>query len=474
MQIQESFQQARQWLSQGMLAQSQEMLDSLRREFEQQPPSPRDDLELWKGLLALAQARQDADAVHEAVPRLLQAGRQSFEFDSPQMGALLHEAAQALASIGSGSDAETFFTQAYRRLPEDSASRFGYSYRLAFFYASYGHISHALSWARDAVKHSLELGPEQKMLAQRCMASLLDAEGKSLEALGLRQQIQALTGSTSPWISVDQARSQRRLGAASKAEGHYREALQALPVEERPRIYRELALTALSRRDLAGAEAALVEGLAGADPVSFEAQLLRLEQARLWQFQGRFPECQAVVAEILALWSERFKPQHPLCLKLHEVLIEINILQRDFLQALERCKKRLRLAADAYGSHHPSVARALYWMAQVWSHQGCREEAKQALTQAQMIWDEWNEPCEIERAQVHFGQGLILAEELEFYKAEDEIRKACDIVEQGAGDQSPALGTFLAGLSEVHRVTGRDRQSQEAAQKSQELLRPKR
>jgi tetratricopeptide (TPR) repeat protein len=113
-------------------------------------------------------------------------------------------------------------------------------------------------------------------------------------------------------------------------------------------------------------------------------------------------------------------------------------------------------------------------MAQVWSHQGRREEAKQALTQARMIWDEWNEPCEIELAQVHFGQGLILVEELEFYKAEDEIRKACEIVEQGAGEQSPALGIFLAGLSEVHRVTGRDRQSQEAAQKSQELLRPKR
>lgn len=474
MQIQDSLLQARQWLAQGRLKECQEMLMSLRRQFEQTAPPPQDDLELWKGLLALAQARRDPVAVQEAIPKVLQAGRQVYDFDSTAMGSLMHQAAQALASVGSGSEAETFFTQAYRRLPEDVGVRYRYALGLAFFYASYGHRPHAHSWARDAVKHSLELGPQEQLQAQRAAAALLDLEGKSLEAIALRQQAQVAAGTPSPWVAIDQARSQRRLGWASKAEVHYREALELLPTEEKPRIFRELALTLLSRRDLAGAEACLSEGLALADPVAFEAQLLRLEQARLWQYQGRFPETKAVIEEVLALWGERFGVAHPLCLKLHEVLIELKILQRDFLGALEVCKKRLQLAAQTYGSHHPSVARALFWMAQVWNYQGARDEARQALRQAEMIWDEWNEPDEVERALVHYAQGLMLSQDLEFYKAEDEMRKACDILEHGMGEQCSALGYFLSGLSEVHKVTGRDRQSQEEAQRSQELLRPRR
>ena len=47
------------------------------------------------------------------------------------------------------------------------------------------------------------------------------------------------------------------------------------------------------------------------------------------------------------------------------------------------------LGGRAYGGEHPCVARALYWMAQVWLYEGAREQAKVALTQAQMIWDEW-------------------------------------------------------------------------------------
>jgi hypothetical protein len=51
-------------------------------------------------------------------------------------------------------------------------------------------------------------------------------------------------------------------------------------------------------------------------------------------------------------------------------------------------------------------------MSQVWVHEGERENAKQALTQAQMIWDEWADFAEVERALIHFGLGLIQADEL--------------------------------------------------------------
>ena len=468
MDVQQSLSQARQWLAQGLLSEAQEMLDSLRRQFEQEEsPSPAGVAELWRGMLALAEARRDAAAVQDAVPRMLQAGRQVHEFDSEAMGSLLHAAAQALASVGAGADAETFFTQAYRRLPEGDAVRFEYALRLAFFYASYGHLDHAIRWAQDAVGRAT---PDNLERAQRSLANLLDARGKSLEAQKIRQEMVT----RDPWILVEQARSQRRLGWASKAEPLYREALKQLPASASTRIARELALTLLSRRDIGGAQAVLQEALQSGDPVSFEHQLVRLELARLGQFEGRFAETETVVQEVLASWGERYGAHHPLCLKLSEVLIELSILRRDFLPARVRCQQRLKLAAEHYGSDHPSVARALYWMSQVYSHKGERENAQQALHQAQLIWDLYDEPCEVERAQVHYGMGLNMADQMEFYRAEDEVRKACDLVEQGLGDHSPTLGLFLAGLSEIHRVTGRDRQSQEVAQRSQELLRPKR
>lgn len=473
MQIEASLAQARQWFSEGLFAQAQEMLESLRRQFEQAAPAPALVLDMWRGLLTVAQARSDDRAVQEAVPKLLQAGREQFDFDSEQMGALLHHAGQALAAIGAGSDAETFFTQAYRRLPETPQAKFDYACQLAYFYASYNHLDHALRWGKDAQARASN--STQKMLAERCVAALLDAQGKSLEAAGFRQQAQNTLSDQNPaWLLVDQARGQRRLGLASRADSLYREAVRLLPDGDKARIYRELALNLLSRRDLAGAEAALVEGIQWVNPVSFEGQLLRAEQARLWQYQGRFNEAEQVIVEVLASWTERFLAHHPLCLRLREVLVELAILRRDYLQGLQKASEILQTASAAYGSEHPSVARALYWMSQVWVHEGERENAKQALTQAQMIWDEWADFAEVERALIHFGLGLIQADELEFYKAEEEVRKACELVEQRSlGENATVLGHFLAALGDIHRVTGRDRQSQEAAQRSQELLRPR-
>ncbi|MBS2039558.1 hypothetical protein JST97_31515 [bacterium] len=473
MQAQASLKQAREWLSQGMFAEAWEMLLSLRREFEANPPDKPLLLDMWRGLLTLAQARSDARMVQEIVPKMLQAGREQFEFDSSQMGALLHHAGQALAAIGAGSDAETFFMQAYRRLPDEKKPRHDYGLQLAYFYASYGHLDQALRWAKEAAGKSSS--PEELMLAHRAICCFYDAQGKSLEAAGLRQQGQASIPDQNPgWILIDQARSQRRLGLASRADALYREGLAHLPDGDKARIYREIALNLLSRRDLAGAEAALVEGAQWVNPVSFEAQLLRAEQARLWQFQGRFAETETVVQEILALWCERFSPHHPVCLRLREVLVEISILRRDWMQGIGRAEELLRISAGAYGSEHPCVARALYWMGQVWLYEGAREQAKQAFVQAQMIWDEWGDFSEVERALIHFGLGLIFADELEFYKAEDEMKKACDLIEQrGLGNQALVLGHLLSARGDICRVTGRDRQAQECGQRSQELLRPK-
>jgi hypothetical protein len=473
MQIEASLAQARQWFAEGLFAQAQEMLESLQRQFEQETPALPLVLDLWRGLLAVAQARSDARAIQQAVSKLLQAGREQFDFDSEQMGALLHHAGQALAAIGAGSDAETFFTQAYRRLPDTPQAKFDYACQLAYFYASYNHLDYAMRWAREAQGRAADSA--QKMLAERCVAALLDAQGKSLEAAGFRQQVQNTLSDQNPaWLLVDQARGQRRLGLASRADGLYREAVRLLPDGDKARIYRELALNLLSRRDLAGAETALLEGMQWVNPVSFEGQLLRAEQARLWQYQGRFAEAEQVILEVLATWNERFLTHHPLCLRLREVLIELAILRRDYLQALEKAGDLLKSMASAYGSEHPGVARALYWMAQVWMHEGEREKAKQALIQAQMIWDEWADISDVERALIHFGLGLIQADELEFYKAEEELRRACELIEQrGLGENATVLGHFLASLGDIHRITGRDRQSQEAAQRSQELLRPR-
>jgi len=473
MQIEASLAQARQWLSEGLISEAYEMLLSLRRQFEQEAPAAPLLLDMWRGLLTLAQARSDARLVQEVVPKMLQAGRDQFEFDSSQMGSLLHHAGQALAAIGAGADAETFFMQAYRRLPDLPKARYDYGLQLAYFYASYGHIDQALRWAKDAAGKASN--PEELMLAHRAICCFYDAQGKSLEAAGLRQQGQTSMPDQSPgWLLIDQARSQRRLGLASRADALYREAVGHLPDSDKARVYREIALNLLSRRDLAGAEAALVEGMNWVNPVSFEGQLLRAEQARLWQFQGRFPDTEAVVQEILALWSERFAPHHPLCLRLREVLVELSILRRDWMQGLARAQDLLRVSSGAYGGEHPSVARALYWMAQVWLYEGTREHAKVALTQAQMIWEEWADFAEVERALIDFGMGLIFADELEFYKAEDEMKKSCDLIEQrGLGDQALVLGHLLSARGDICRITGRDRQAQDCLQRSQELLRPK-
>lgn len=473
MQAEASLVQARQWLSEGLYQQAYEMLLSLRREFEEQPPSPALQLDMWRGLLTLAQARSDANLVQELVPKLLQSGRDQFEFDSGQMGALLHHAGQALAAIGAGSDAETFFLQAYRRLPETPKVRYDYALQLAYFYASYGHVDQAMRWVKDAAGRVSN--HEEMMLVHRAICSFYDAQGKSMEASGLRQQGQSSIPDQNPaWLLIDQARSQRRLGLASRADALYREAVGHLPDSDKARIYREIALNLLSRRDLAGAEAALVEGMQWVNPVSFEGQLLRAEQARLWQFQGRFTDTEVVVSEVLALWSERFSPHHPLCLRLREVLVELAILRRDWMQGLARAQELLRISSGSYGGEHPCVARALYWMGQVWLYEGAREQAKQAFLQAQLIWDEWADFAEVERALIHFGLGLIFADELEFYKAEDEMKKSCDLIEQrGLGDGALVLGHLLSARSDICRITGRDRQAQECGQRSQELLRPK-
>lgn len=473
MEAKASLAQARQWVSEGLYPQAYEMLESLRRQFETEAPPPPLALDLWRGLLTVAQARADAALVQAAVPKLLQCGREIFEFDSQQMGALLHQSGQALAAIGAGSDAETFFTQAYRRLPDTHEARFNYACQLAYFYASYGHLDHATRWAKDAQQRAAD--STQRMLAERCLAGLLDIQGKSLEASGFRQNAQhALSDQNPAWLLVDQARSQRRLGLASRADGYYREAARLLPDSDKARIYRELALNLLSRRDLAGAEQALKDGAQFVNEVSFEGQLLRAEQARLWQYQGRFAEAETAIAEVLAAWNERFLPHHPLCLRLREMLIELTLLRRDFGSALQKAGELLKSCAESYGSEHPSVARALYWMAQVWMHEGERERAKQALLQAQMIWEEWADHPEVERALIHYAMGLIFADELEFYKAEEEMAKAISLLEQrGLGNQAVVLGHILAGASEVYRITGRDRQAQEAANRSQELLRPK-
>lgn len=476
MDVDSSFQQAREWLAQGLIAEAKEMLFSVRRQLESESAPPPQMLQLWRGLLAIGQYLNDGQLVQEMVPKLLQLGRDLLEFDSQAMGSLLHEAGKALACAGAGADAETFFMQAYRRLPQEPRVKFDYALRLTYFYATYGHPEHALRWAKDAVLKSASLPEADRILAQRAVASLTDHLGKSMDALGLRQAaLNALTSVNPAYLMLDQARSQRRLGWASKAEPLYREALRLLPEKERPRLYRELALCQLSRRDLAGAESTLREGMQNCESVSFAHQLMRAEQARLWQYQGRFAEADTALQEILALWSERFQPHHPLCLRLREVQAELCILRRDFRAALARSQELLKTASEAYGCEHPSVARALYWMAQTWTYEGEREKARQALAQARAIWDSWEDVSDAERAQLHFALGLLRADELEFYLAEEELRKACDLVEQqGMGSEAALLGYIMGGLSEIHRITGRDRQSQEAAQRSQELLRPRR
>jgi tetratricopeptide (TPR) repeat protein len=468
MDIPSSLEQARQWLREGLFAQAEEMLSSLRRQLEAEP-QPKVLLEVFRGLLAVAEIRGQASSVQEIVPKMLQTGREIFDFDSQPMGDLLHQAGKALASAGAGADAETFLLQAYRRLPQDRLVKFQWALRLGYFYASFGHPGHGLRWAKDAETKAETA--EEKELATRAVASLLDAIEKGLEAQALRQPLL----DHSPWMALDQARSQRRLGWASKADNLYRKALPGLPPKEQPRVYRELALTRLSRRDLAGAEQALVEGLQLCPTTSFEHHLLRAEQARLWQYQGRFAEAETVLREVLANWHERFQPHHPLCLKLSEVLVELGILKRDFSGALLSAQELLKTASQAYGEDHPSVARGLFWMALVWLYQNERPLAKQALVQAQFIWDQWEDVSDVERAQIHFGMGLVLVDELEFYPAEEQLRKAMELVEQqGLGGESAMFGYLLQGLSEVHKVTGRDRQAQEAADKSQELLRPRR
>jgi tetratricopeptide (TPR) repeat protein len=276
------------------------------------------------------------------------------------------------------------------------------------------------------------------------------------------------------WLLLDQARSQRRLGWAGKAADLYRAALPLLPEGERARIYRELALTLLSRRDLAGAAAALQEGLSLTDATSFAAALLRAEQARLAQFEGRFAEVEPALLEVLSSWEERYQPYHPLCLRLREVLVELCILRRDWATGLQRARQLVVLANQDPTCCAPRVARGLYWMAMVWLYQGDRESAKQALYQAQLLWDSWLDLWDVERAQIGYGSGLVTMDEMEFYKAEDYVRKACDMVEQGFSEQSVALGFFFTGLAEIHKVTGRERQAQEVSQRAQELLRPKR
>jgi len=473
MDFEASLKQARQWVSEGLLSQAQEMLDSLRRQSEEQPPAPALNLDLWRGILVVATQRCDAAQIQEAVPKLLQAGRALFEFDSEPMGALLHQAGQSLAAIGAGSDAETFLTQAYRRLPDTPQAKFDYACQLVYFYAAYGFLEHALRWAKDAQGRAQDSA--QRMLIERAIACLYDALGKSAEAAGFRQQTQNTISDQNPaWLLVDQARSQRRMGLASRADGYYREAVRLLPDSDKARIYRELALNLLNRRDLAGAEAALVEGMQWVSAVSFEGQLLRAEQARLWQYQGRFGEAEPILQEVLSSWSERFQAHHPLCLRLREVLVEFEILRRNFGLALARAGEILQLASAAHGSEHPAVARALYWMALVFGYEGEREKARQALVQAQNIWEAWADSSELERALIHYGLGLIQAEELEFYRAEEELQKASLLIEQrGLGENASVRGHFLAALSDIHRITGRDRQSQEEAQRSQELLRPR-
>jgi tetratricopeptide (TPR) repeat protein len=469
-----SFRQAREWLQSGQIEPAHEMLQSLRRQFEGSEPSRELQLELWRGLLTVAQALSDGTMVQEVVPKLLQLGREMFEFESQQMGSLLHQAGQALAATGAGGDAETFFTQAYRRLPSATLAKHRYAQELGFFYALYGHHEFALRWVSEASLSAAELGPAERVLAARSAAAILDVTEKSLEAQAVRQQAMTVDPEESRgWLLVDQARGQRRLGWASKAEALYREALQHLPLAEQPRIWRELALTLLSRRDLAGADAALEAGLAVAQPVSFLGQLLRAEQARLYQFQGRFGDAERILLEVLASWEERYQAHHPICLRLREPLIELCILRRDFVAAMDRARKLLQIVADRYGSAHAGIARALFWMAQVFNYEGNRDGAKQALEQADIIWEDWVDLWEVERAQILFGLGLIFADELEFYRAEDEVRRACEMVEQGCSSKAVVLGHFLAGLSDIHRVTGRDRQSQEAAERSQELIRPK-
>lgn len=472
MDIPSTLQQARDWLGQGLLEEAEELLFSLRRQFESEPGDPHQMLEMWRGALAVAQARRDIRTTHDVVPRMIQAGRQVFEFDSEPMGQLMHQAGLALACVGSGADSEMFFQQALRRLGDDPVRRYGYARGLTNFYACYGHYEVALSWARQAV--TLSTQPAEQVQAQRAVALLMDLLGKGLEALALRQQAMTQDPSSRAWLLVDQARGQRRLGWASKAETYYLEALELLPGEEKPRMYRELALARLSRRDLAGAEEALQQGKAVCEATTFEHHLLRAEQARLWQFQGRFAESQAALGEVLASWGERFQPHHPLCLRLREVEVEQLILRRDFVVARERAREMLVLASGAFGCEHPSVARALYWMAQTFMYEGERQAAHQVLRQANKIWQDFGDVDDIEWAQIGFGMGLMQADDLEFYKAEDEIRQACDMVERSLGTESSALGHFFNGLSDVHRVTGRERQAQEMAQKAQELLRPRR
>ena len=472
MDVKTTLQQARDWLAQGLLEEAEELLFSLRRQFELEEGDPKDTLEMWRGALAVAQARRDIRTTHDVVPRMIQAGRQIFEFDSEPMGHLMHQAGLALACVGSGADSEMFFQQALRRLGEDPAQRYHYARGLTNFYSCYGHYEVALRWAREAA--SLATDPVEQARAQRAVALLMDLLGKGLEALALRQQAMLHDPEGRGWFLVDQARSQRRLGWASKAEPYYLEALEVLPPPERPRIFRELALTRLSRRDLTGAEQALEMGKQHCDTTAFEHHLLRAEQARLWQFQGRFAESDAVLAEVLASWGERYQPQHPLCLRVREVQIEQLILRRDFAAARERARQMLVLASSSHGENHPSVARALYWMAQTWIFEGERQPAQQVLQQANKIWEEFGDVDDLELGQIRYGLGLMQADDLEFYKAEDEIRQACDMLERSLGSETAALGHFLNGLSEVQRVTGRERQAQEAAQKAQELLRPRR
>lgn len=459
--------EARAALAAGRAEAALELLQAVRSEYDRQPTPAALQLEVWRGLLAVAHFQADAAAVQEAVQMTMQLGRELCAFDSQELGSILHQAALALASVGAGGDAETFFMQAFRRLPDDARAQFDYLCGVIRFYSLYGYVEYASRWSGRA----RELAPDAESIQalERMQALLMDAEGKGVQANTLRAQ----SPTTDAWKLLDQARSQRRLGWASKADPLFTAAMSDLPDSQRPLVARELALTRLSRRDVMGAQNALFEAEAELDPVTFEAQLLVAERARLLQFQGMFAEAEALWLEVIASWDERFGPGHPLTLRLRERLVELCILRRTYLPGIGRCKEMLKDAATRFGAGSLPVARALYWMALVWSASGNRDGMRQALKQAREIWDEQGDLWDVERAQVHYATGMLLADEMEFYRAEEEIRKAIDMTESCCGDKLALLGTFLNGLADIQKITGRDRGAQESAARAQELLRPK-
>jgi len=475
MQVQQSLEQAREWLAQGLLKECYEMLQSLEREFEQNKPEPSVQLDLYRGLLAVSLARGKSQDVNNYATRALQLGRELYDFESEVLGAILFESGNALADIGQGSEAETLLLQAYRRLPDDDGQHDVDALHLAQFYSRYGHFQQSLLWAKDALGRSPALDSGRRFLAQRTVASLLDVLSKSLEAIEQRQQAISSSDENPAYAMLDQARSQRRLGWAGKAIALYRESLHILPGPEKARVWRELALTQLSRRDLEGAASSLEEGLKAASEVSFEWHLLKAEKARLYQFQGQFAEAEQAMAEVLAPLAERFQAHHPLVLRLLEVTIELALVRREFSLAQERARELLKTSSTAYGEDHPSVARALYWLGLLWGLQGQREAAQQAFFQAQLIWDAWDDLPDLERSLIHYAAALIQVDKLEFFKAEEQMELAVRLIEQqGLGENAQILGHLLNARADIHRVTGRDRQAQQSAERAQLLLQPRR